>query len=268
MNTIDLSSEKLILTEGHSSKGNQSKWRIGDMWYKADHMGYEALSEVIVSRLLETMNISDYVKYEPIMIKYGDRMKAGCFSHSFLNKNEELIPFERLHRSYTGMSLAGTISGFSETSAKISYTVDFISEITGLDNVGKYISAMLEIDAFFLNEDRHTNNLAVIRNSDDLIYRLAPVFDNGLSLLSDLNDYPLDIPMYDCIKKAEAKPFCRNFEEQADEAVKLYGHSINFSFNRSFVRECIEDMAEYYSDDILIRVENVLTEQMRKYAML
>ena len=40
-------------TDGHSSKGNQWKWMQNSRWYKADYMGYEALAEILVSRLLE-----------------------------------------------------------------------------------------------------------------------------------------------------------------------------------------------------------------------
>ena len=28
---------------GHTSKGDQLKWKIDDRWYKADYMGYEGL---------------------------------------------------------------------------------------------------------------------------------------------------------------------------------------------------------------------------------
>lgn len=36
---------------GHTSKGDQLKWKIDDRWYKADYMGYEGLSQVLVSDL-------------------------------------------------------------------------------------------------------------------------------------------------------------------------------------------------------------------------
>ena len=38
---------------GHTSKGDQRKWKVGDRWYKADYMGYESLAEVLVSHFLE-----------------------------------------------------------------------------------------------------------------------------------------------------------------------------------------------------------------------
>ena len=42
-----------------SSKGNQEKWFDNDTnkWYKLDQFGYEALTETIVSKLLEKSNI-------------------------------------------------------------------------------------------------------------------------------------------------------------------------------------------------------------------
>ena len=52
MQVIDFTSADRIMSEGHTSKGDQPKWKQSGNWYKADHMGYEALSEIIVSRLL------------------------------------------------------------------------------------------------------------------------------------------------------------------------------------------------------------------------
>ena len=56
MERIDLTVAVREPIQGHTSKGDQPKWRRGNLWYKADHMGYEALAEVVVSRLLEKTN--------------------------------------------------------------------------------------------------------------------------------------------------------------------------------------------------------------------
>ena len=119
--------------------------------------------------------------------------------------------------------------------------------------------------AFFLNEDRHTNNLAVIRNEDTKEYRLCPVFDNGLSLLSDLNDYPKEDDIYRCISKVRAKPFDLDFDEQVTAAELLYGPQLRFSFTRADLSEALAGLEEYYSEETRDRVERVLREQMRKY---
>ena len=38
---------------GHTSKGDQRKWKVEDRWYKVDYMGYESLADVLVSHFLE-----------------------------------------------------------------------------------------------------------------------------------------------------------------------------------------------------------------------
>ena len=57
MQKIDLTDIKKEKIENHTSKGNQPKWHINNKWYKADHMGYEALAEYVVSELLKKSNI-------------------------------------------------------------------------------------------------------------------------------------------------------------------------------------------------------------------
>ena len=47
----------------HTSKGDQPKWEVNGKWYKADHLGYESLSEVLVSRLLEQEKARKEVRY-------------------------------------------------------------------------------------------------------------------------------------------------------------------------------------------------------------
>ena len=92
----------------------------------------------------------------------------------FLKANQILIPLEKLYRRYTGESLAVKLSDFADVSERIQYLVTQVEEITKIDNFGAYLTAMLEIDAFFMNEDRHTNNIAVIYNEKTQKYELSP----------------------------------------------------------------------------------------------
>lgn len=163
-------------------------------------MGYEALAEYVISELLKKSNVSNFVSYELVKINYDNKDFVGCVSENFKEDYEMLIPLEKLHRQYFGFGLADAIAKGS-VNEKIAYTVKFIEDITGLKNVGEYFSHLLAVDAFFLNEDRHTNNIAVIRNEKTLEYRFTPIFDNGLSLLADTNDYLFDCDINDNIKK-------------------------------------------------------------------
>ena len=55
------------------------------------------------------------------------------------------------------------------------------------------LTKMLAFDALVLNEDRHTNNLLFLYDFKLDTWKLAPLFDHGLSLLSDVKDYPIDV---------------------------------------------------------------------------
>ena len=47
MSKINFDAYSPVHKTGHTSKGDQRKWKIGDNWYKADYMGYESLSEIL-----------------------------------------------------------------------------------------------------------------------------------------------------------------------------------------------------------------------------
>ena len=144
------------------------------------------------------------------------------------------------------------------------------AELCGkLHDFGKYLTAMLELDAFFLNEDRHTNNIAVLYDTEKDCYELSPIFDQGLSLLADTSyDFSLEQPLEDCIKRVEAKPFHSSFVQQVDAAEELYGIQIHFHFGAKEVQKELQTLNEGYSEEIIMRVERLLREQMRRYAYL
>ena len=115
MDRINLDTVEQEPMQGHTSKGDQPKWQLKGKWYKADHMGYEALAEVVVSQLLKQSNVPDFVEYEPVWIhQYKEKDLPGCVSKNFRAKDEMLVPFEKLHRAYKGQSLAAVLGRISE----------------------------------------------------------------------------------------------------------------------------------------------------------
>lgn len=52
MDKVEIDKYSPLHKTGHISKGDQRKWKIDNLWYKADYMGYESLAEVLVSKLL------------------------------------------------------------------------------------------------------------------------------------------------------------------------------------------------------------------------
>lgn len=251
-----------------SSKGNQPKWYADGFWYKADHMGSEALSETVISSLLSKTNISNYVRYSPTVIEYKNKDYVGCCSENFKKDSESIITLERLFRAYSGKSLAKSLLDYPDIKDKIRFTVDFIEGHTNLENVGEYLTAMLELDAFFLNEDRHTNNIAFIRNDDSGEFRFCPYFDFGLALLSDANDYPLDADIYKCISNVKAKPFDGDFDLQTDAAEELYGIQLRISFTEKDVFNAVSLLSGYYDEVTLNRAANIILARKNKYKYL
>ncbi|MCD7745429.1 MAG: hypothetical protein LUI13_09140 [Lachnospiraceae bacterium] len=291
MRTIEIYTETVQTGIGHSSKGNQLKWLQDGWWYKADAFGFESLAETAVSALLEHSTIQDFVRYEPVMIRYQDKDFRGCRSRSFRRETEELVPLERLSRIYTGFGLAQELSCISGCRERILYTEKLVRNVTGIRNFGEYLTKMLEMDAFFLNEDRHTNNIAVLYDIEKRTWRLCPFFDMGLSLFSDTREaYPLESGFTQCREKITAKPFSVDFDEQLDAAEELYGTFLQFDFSRSTIAKLLtgdrllggegeqnrsdrekaaikrfETLGKEYSEREFQRVEEVLRYQAGKY---
>jgi len=268
MPEVDLTQIIRTETEGHSSKGNQPKLYDGEYWYKADHMGYEALAEVLTGRLLGHSNEQDFVRYEPVLIREDGRTYTGCRSRSFQGNDEMLVPLERLYRAYYGQSLAKKLATMPEAEEQIAFTVEFVEKVTGLSGFGQYLCTLLELDAFILNEDRHTNNIAVLRNEKTGQFRPCPIFDNGLSFLSDAKDYPLDGDIFAEIQRVEAKPFSGDFMTQVEAAAALYGSRLHFDLSAEAMEQCFDGMWEYYPAEVINRVQRILHEQRRKYQYL
>ena len=108
----------------------------------------------------------------------------------------------------------------------------------------------------------------MIYNEDTDTYRLCPVFDNGLSLCSALDTYPMGEDVYILIERVEAKPFDRDFVSQVEAADKLYSCDMNYSFSKKDIEDVLSELTEYYDRKITDRVRTILFEQMRKWHYL
>lgn len=262
---IELFETNLRDSGRRSSKGNQLKWENDGIWYKADYLGYEGLSEYVVSHLLckSSLAAEEYVIYDPEEIKYGRQIFRGCKCKDY-SDGWSTITLERLFKNNYGTSLNHSIYSIRDHEERLSYLVDQVQRVTGIKDFGIYISKLFAIDALFLNEDRHTHNIAVLMN-DKGEYRLCPIYDNGAALLSDtMMDYPLDGDLCEEIGVVKPKTICDSFDEQLEIAEKLYGQQISFNFSRSYLTD-VMDKATIYDIDTRNRVRDIIFEQMRKY---
>lgn len=266
---IELLEQDIKGNNRKSSKGNQLKWEKDGYWYKADYAGYEGLSEYIVSALLEfsNLNTEEYVSYQTEEMRYKQGQYFGCKSRNFLPEGWKLITMERLFQAMYGKSLHQSIYSIRDYTERVEFFVEHTIRVTGLKDFGNYLCKLLTLDAFFLNEDRHTHNIAVLLDESGR-YHYCPVFDNGAALLSDTTlDYPLTGTVNKMIPQAEAKTICGNFDEQLDTMESLYGRPICFRFGYEDVEKLLSE-EPFYPKEIKQRILTIIRTQRNKYQYL
>jgi hypothetical protein len=190
----------------------------------------------------------------------------ACKSADF-TQGWQLITLERLFQQSYGYGLNKIIYSTEDHTDRLRVLTEQVERLTGISDFGKYMSKVLTIDALFLNEDRHTHNLAVL-TKDMKEYRLAPIFDNGAGLLSDTTlDYPMGKDHISLIDTVKAKTFSDSFVEQLDIAEVLFGENVHFSYDYNYVKNVV-DAAVIYSEEIRLRVTEVVMEMRRRYKYL
>lgn len=209
-----------------SCKGNQTKWQKDNFWLKAEYLGYESLAEYLSTWIAKQTNIGDFapiVEYRPCDIEIHGQMYRGCYSKNLLHDDEECITFYKMISSLTNGDKFFKRFDKMSTLDRIRSVVEIIQEETHIANLGEWLTCLMEFDSLILNEDRHFNNLAVVRKADGT-YRLMDLFDNGAGFCSDTStDYPLDLPPSICMSKVKAKPFASTFKKQVEAFRSIYG---------------------------------------------
>lgn len=222
---------------GSTSKGDQKKWYRDGLWIKQNRHGYEGLAEWFTYQLLRCSNVPEswYVPYEVCKLVLPDgRDFQGCYSNNFLAPGDLLLPVQRLLDSM-GIEQA-EIFGAMSVEQKVRNLVSLLDEEYRPPHVYQYFSFMLSLDAVILNEDRHLNNIALIKEKDGT-YRMCPLFDHGLSLLSDEHDYPHRFDTMSNVVAVEAKPFDADFLKQM-RAIK---NTVPLEFSKKEVIGILEE---------------------------
>lgn len=263
---IKLTDEHIIKTST-SSKGNQLKWLIDNKWYKADFLGYEGLSEYVISHLLKKSNASKFVvSYNLEKIIYHTKILNGCASKNFVMPNSQIITLYKLFMLFLQQDIYKECeSPLLDEKECIKYVVENVKKITGLQNFDKYLTLLFEIDAFFFNEDRHFNNIAVGYNLTTKKFEYCPIFDFGASLFSDMSiSYDINDSVESCMHKVNAKPISPSFEDQVRAARELYGKQLEIYFDEYDVDEQISIVRDIhmYSEKVLNRVSETIKMQI------
>lgn len=231
------------------SKGNQEKWLRGGRWYKLDAGGYEALAEYLCSALLEKTNAAElgyrYVRYRVEHVEAHGRRRVGCSSADFCSDGESIRTLADLLRLGYGSDWRQQAERQRSISGRVRWIVDHTIELTGLENFGAYLTLLFEADMLFLNEDRHMNNIAVLRHGE--VFDYCPMFDFGAGLLSNIIDYPMDIEPRALARTVRARPMECGFARQVHAAQELYGQQLRCFFTEADVRDALDDALAFYA---------------------
>lgn len=236
-----------------SSKGNQEKWfdQETNRWFKLDQFGYEALSETVISALLEYSNIEKdfpfrFVRYRMEKLLVHGRERNGCSSENFLKSGQNVITLSHLFKQESHTTLADILGKLPSDKQRIAWLAEKTAELTGLDQFPQYLTLLFEVDALFLNEDRHLNNIAVLLQNGS--YDYCPIFDNGAALLSNTQIYQMEIDPRAHIKTVRARPFNTTFNRQIIAARNQFGAQLQMpKFTRSEINDVLEPLLPYYA---------------------
>lgn len=188
-----------------TSKGCQLKWVKGNKFYKGDTQGYESIAEAFVSEFESYIKDLYYVDYYLGYKTINGKKVRVCWSYNFLDKGEIEISFYNLLDMLGELESVNKYRGIDLLDA-IEYVIYKHTEL----NVHNYLSKVIFLDSLILNSDRHLNNLSIIRTGGGS-FRESPVFDNGLSLLSDCL---LTAPTKVLMEHVESRPFYTSFDMQ------------------------------------------------------
>ena len=123
------------------------------------------------------------------------------------------MTLERLFEAHFNSNDPITNNQTLSTTEKFEQLMAQVEQFTGLD-VRQQIAQLFAIDALILNEDRHANNILFLYDPKEKTWALAPIFNNGLSLLSDEKDYLPGKPLTILKRKVKAKPLNSSFIKQ------------------------------------------------------
>ena len=110
------------------------------------------------------------------------------------------------------------------------------------------------LDSLLLNTDRHVYNMVLITNQHE--YRFIN-FDYGMSLLADLEEFPMQMPLHKAVSSATSKPFSSQFSIQ----LGLFNMYIQRS-PKTDISINIGDLTDYYPLQYINRAVEVLKQRL------
>lgn len=207
-----------------------------------EKFGYESFNEIIASNILNQLNFKhlDYNLINGEIIIKNKRYQTYLnYSYDFKENGESKISFENFY-SLNKLENEDVIS--------FSKRFGFIEEVY----------QMIIIDYIIMNRDRHGANIEVLHNVKKNKYYLAPIFDNGLSLLSPTYKSE-DIKKYDLYKNKRVTSFIgtSSLEENILVVPKEMLRNIKIDLDLVF-----KDLIYILDKDYLIKAKELIRRRL------
>ncbi len=197
--------------------------------------GHECVNEIIVDRLLSVLGI-EHLDYKlinaDIEIEGLHYNTWVCASIDFKKRGEGKIALDDFYRN-------NALPGESH--------YDFCVR----SGWKKIIDQMIAVDFIILNRDRHGANIEVLRNNANRSYRIAPLFDHGLSLI------------YSCESEAEASAYDIMDDKRCNNFIGGYSCLDNLSLIDDRSKVFDHRLKESDRDYIFDGLDNILPEIFR-----
>ena len=179
--------------------------------------GNEAIAEVLVSNLLDIINIR-HIRY------YLDKAKDYNMIDTY--KSDEYVSVCKIYEPDVREKISLykyilAVTGVQKDKLNTQTVIDVINELP--DRVKHDIMETLWIDAIVCNVDRHLNNIDILINKDCSI-EMFPMFDFGDSLWHNGREVSERYT-------ERAKPIGKNHLEQVRFIKKLYRYNIDMNYN-------------------------------------
>lgn len=169
-------------------RGDKIYYKMSDFNYEQGIVGHECINEIICDRLFYLLGI-DHLRYRLLhaLVLVEDREYETyiCASDDFKRPGESKIALDDFYdlKKKPGES-----------------RMEFCTRMGWAD----YIYQMTVADFLVINRDRHGANLEVLKSGDT--YRLAPLFDHGLSLLFSAHTEE-DVEKFDPMRDMKVQSF-------------------------------------------------------------
>lgn len=230
--------------------GTYLKSKDGDTYYKMSLysggfvIGHESINEVIVSRFLDVLGIPhvDYELHNALV-----KVDGNIFQTQIVSSKEFKLPGEHhIAIEY--------LEGFNQEEPEVRARY-FDSD---------YIDRMILVDFLIINRDRHGANIELLYSwqcDETKVYRFAPLFDHGFSLLAPFQNDLESITLFNPLKDVQANNYIGS--RSLEQNLKLIHKPVLLKdFTNQEFEAIFEGLNNFLTETHISKIKEILTRRL------